>query len=202
MSAFLFYSLKKRHQIKKENPDMKNTDVSRVLGEMWRSLNDEERQPFVDKEKEERDKYKVAIAEWRKKIAAKQTDHFNSQIDYSPQHHFPPAVGVHMDHYAPAALGASSHIYQPVPHPTGKYIPCSLRNGYQEPGCSLKVISLVKRSLLALFNYQQMESNMLFLVQTVCRSTKLEQERTLTQRFVKRMDFRRNIHHRHIFQLH
>lgn len=72
MSAFLFYSMGKRQQIKKENPEMKNTEVSRVLGEMWRNLTDEERRPFVDKEKSEREKYKVDIAEWRKQAEEKQ----------------------------------------------------------------------------------------------------------------------------------
>lgn len=72
MSAFLFYSIGKRQQIKEENPQMKNTEISRVLGEMWRSLSEEERRPFVEKEKTEREKYKVAIAEWRKTSRAKQ----------------------------------------------------------------------------------------------------------------------------------
>ncbi len=71
MSAFLFYSLGKRQQIKTDNPEMKNTEVSRVLGEMWRSLSDEERLPFVEREKEEREKYKLAIAEWRQEMEAK-----------------------------------------------------------------------------------------------------------------------------------
>lgn len=34
---------------------------------MWRSLTDEERRPFIDKEKNEREKYTVAIADWREK---------------------------------------------------------------------------------------------------------------------------------------
>ena len=71
MSAFLFYSIRKRQEIKEKNPEMKNTEISRILGDMWRSLTDEERRPFIEKEKEEREKYKVAIAEWRKNAAEK-----------------------------------------------------------------------------------------------------------------------------------
>jgi HMG (high mobility group) box len=44
---------------------MKNTEVSRLLGEMWRAASDDEKRPHVEKEKEEREKYKVAIADWR-----------------------------------------------------------------------------------------------------------------------------------------
>jgi hypothetical protein len=45
---------------------MKNTEVSRLLGEMWRAASDDEKRPHVEKEKEEREKYKVAIADWRR----------------------------------------------------------------------------------------------------------------------------------------
>jgi HMG (high mobility group) box len=71
MSAFLYYSQGKRSEIKSENPDMKNTDVSRILGDLWRNLSVAERAPFVDREKTERDKYKVAIAAWRQENEAK-----------------------------------------------------------------------------------------------------------------------------------
>jgi HMG (high mobility group) box len=71
MSAFLYYSQGKRSEIKSENPDMKNTEVSRILGDLWRNLSAEERAPFVDREKTERDKYKVAIAAWRQENEAK-----------------------------------------------------------------------------------------------------------------------------------
>jgi high mobility group protein B1 len=36
MSAFLFYSQDKRRSIKQANPGMRNTEISRVLGDMWK----------------------------------------------------------------------------------------------------------------------------------------------------------------------
>jgi len=72
MSAFLYFSQGRRSQIKAANPDMRNTQVSRILGEMWRNLSDEERRPHVEKEKGEREKYKIATAEWKKEHEAKQ----------------------------------------------------------------------------------------------------------------------------------
>ena len=65
MSAFLYFSQGKRTEIKNERPDIKNTEVSRVLGEMWRNLSDDERAPYVDRERNQREIYKVAISEWR-----------------------------------------------------------------------------------------------------------------------------------------
>ncbi|EEC51899.1 predicted protein, partial [Phaeodactylum tricornutum CCAP 1055/1] len=57
MSAFLYFSLGRRSDLKKKHPEIKNTEVSRLLGEMWRSASEEQRKPHVDKEKAEREKY-------------------------------------------------------------------------------------------------------------------------------------------------
>jgi high mobility group protein B1 len=74
MSAFLFFSQGRRRTIKESNPDMKNTEVSRLLGEMWRNAPEEDRRPHIEKEKKEREKYKVAIADWRKDFEAKKEE--------------------------------------------------------------------------------------------------------------------------------
>lgn len=66
MSAFLFYSQGKRKELKGVNPGLKNTEISRLLGELWKSATDEERLPFVERERKERDVYNKDIAEWRK----------------------------------------------------------------------------------------------------------------------------------------
>ena len=65
MSAFLKYSQTRRSIVKEENPDMSNTDVSRLLGEMWRNASPRERAPYVEQEKRERDIYNKDIARWR-----------------------------------------------------------------------------------------------------------------------------------------
>jgi hypothetical protein len=36
-----------------ENPDVDNTDISRILGFMWNSANEEEKEPFETKERQE-----------------------------------------------------------------------------------------------------------------------------------------------------
>ncbi len=74
MSAFLYFSQGRRQQIKDKNPEMKNTEVSRLLGEQWRNASEEERRPYVDKEKGEREKYKVSIADWRKDYEKKKEE--------------------------------------------------------------------------------------------------------------------------------
>lgn len=69
MSAFLKYSQKRRAMVKEKNPDMSNTDVSRLLGEMWRSASQKERAPYVEQEEIERAAYKEEIKRWREQQA-------------------------------------------------------------------------------------------------------------------------------------
>ena len=40
-------------------------EVSKILGVLWKKCTEEERRPFVEKEKAEREKYKVAMAKWK-----------------------------------------------------------------------------------------------------------------------------------------
>ena len=72
MSAFLMYSNGRRAQIKKENPEFSNGEISRLLSEMWRSAPDEERQKYIKEEYELRQKYKIDIAKWRKEAEEKE----------------------------------------------------------------------------------------------------------------------------------
>jgi len=51
MSAFLPLSQKRRKEMKASNPEMENTDISRLLGEMWRTASPLEKRPFVEQEK-------------------------------------------------------------------------------------------------------------------------------------------------------
>ena len=59
MSAFLFFSQDKRRIIKDANPGMRNTEISRVLGGMWKKASAEERAPHIEREATQREKYKI-----------------------------------------------------------------------------------------------------------------------------------------------
>jgi hypothetical protein len=79
MSAFLFFSQGRRSQIKAKNPEMKNTEISKMLGNLWRNCPDDDRRPYVEKEKIERDKYKIAMAKWKSSRKRKRNES-NSNI--------------------------------------------------------------------------------------------------------------------------
>ena len=73
MSPFLFFSNEKRNQLRTDHPELKMTDISSKLGELWRNMSDEERAPYVEKSKEDRDRYKSQQNEFRGKNPQPQT---------------------------------------------------------------------------------------------------------------------------------
>lgn len=83
MSAFLKYSQKRRQEVKEANPEMNNTDISRLLGELWRAADAVEKEPYVESEKVERAVYNETIATWRQEQAhldaASRTSHHSVQ---------------------------------------------------------------------------------------------------------------------------
>lgn len=133
MSAFLYYSQGKRTLLKKKHPDMKNTEVSRLLGEMWRNASEAEKRPHVEKEKDERSKYKIAIAEWRKETEVKQRAARKAQAEWASSNaaaqrqaaqdavEVPPPPYV-ADPYAQGPQYIYQHPHMPYGyHPTGGY---------------------------------------------------------------------------------
>jgi HMG (high mobility group) box len=84
MSAFLKYSQKRRKEVKETNPEMNNTDISRLLGEMWRAADASEKEPYVESEKVERAMYNESIANWREEQA--QLDAASRTSHHSVQH--------------------------------------------------------------------------------------------------------------------
>jgi len=78
-SAFLNFSQNKRKVLRKENPGMRNTEISRLLGDLWRNASEEERKPHIAREADEREKYKIAIAEWREIDARRKEEQRKAQ---------------------------------------------------------------------------------------------------------------------------
>jgi hypothetical protein len=66
MSAFLSFSNSRRAQVKIENSAIGNAEISRLLAQMWKDASEGDRKDHIDKEFSLRQKYKVAIAEWRR----------------------------------------------------------------------------------------------------------------------------------------
>ena len=79
MSAFLKFSQTRRKIVKKQNPNMSNTDVSRLLGEIWRSAKPSERKHYIQEEMKERTRYKQEIAKFKSELARREA--FNDTLE-------------------------------------------------------------------------------------------------------------------------
>lgn len=129
MSAFLHFSQGRRQSIKKQNPDIQNTEVSKMLGDLWRNATSKEKEPFILKEKEERDKYKVAIDAWhrdmdrkkeqqRRLLEAQMAQQFSQQApSYQDLDQNGQPVPLHYYHDDGQPMPASHHHYAQHPHP-------------------------------------------------------------------------------------
>jgi hypothetical protein len=119
MSAFLHFSQGKRSKIKEQQPDIKNTEVSRLLGEMWRNCSEEERKPYVEKEKEERVVYKIAMAEWKVEHEKRREEEHNlKQQQQQDRQHLEEArqLANHRHQYMTAQQGSGAGNGQQVQH--------------------------------------------------------------------------------------
>lgn len=59
------YAQHKRKPLQRENPDMPNADISRLLGEIWRGTSMVEKRPFLEREEVERRIYKAKVEKWK-----------------------------------------------------------------------------------------------------------------------------------------
>lgn len=59
------YAQQKRKPLQRENPDMPNADISRLLGEIWRGISMAEKRPFLEREEAERRIYKAKVEKWK-----------------------------------------------------------------------------------------------------------------------------------------
>lgn len=48
--------------MKKEHPDWKVTEISKHIGELWGQLNDSEKQPYIDRAEQDRQRYQREVS--------------------------------------------------------------------------------------------------------------------------------------------
>jgi hypothetical protein len=110
----LYFAQDRRHKLQEKHPDVKNTDISRMLGEVWRDATEEERQPYVDKEIAAREIYKVDMAKWRKAEETKQ--------DLLRKSNMAPGAPLPYNHMGMYVPGAEQYGFVP-PQPYHPYAP-------------------------------------------------------------------------------
>lgn len=65
MSGFMFFSQVERENVKKSNPGMAFTDIGRTLGDRWKKMSAEEKEPYESKARADQKRYKEAMADYR-----------------------------------------------------------------------------------------------------------------------------------------
>ncbi|XP_039117381.1 FACT complex subunit SSRP1 [Dioscorea cayenensis subsp. rotundata] len=77
MSAFMFFSNSERENIKKSNPGLSFTDVGRALGDRWKKMSAEEKEPFEAMARADMKRYREAMAGYKSGASAMNIDSGN-----------------------------------------------------------------------------------------------------------------------------
>ncbi|KAJ3092032.1 hypothetical protein HK102_011380 [Quaeritorhiza haematococci] len=72
---FLLYRAEMRDTLKQKYPDLSNTELTKKMGELWRNLTEEEKQPYNDKFASARYEYASALDQYKAKVAAESEQH-------------------------------------------------------------------------------------------------------------------------------
>uniref|UniRef100_A0A7S3K3K5 HMG box domain-containing protein n=1 Tax=Aureoumbra lagunensis TaxID=44058 RepID=A0A7S3K3K5_9STRA len=83
-SAFLLFANEKRKALKDANPTLHNTEISRMLGAIWKTADDTTKAPYVQAEAEARKEYGKAMEEYRAQGGGQQQELLSPHIQ---QHH-------------------------------------------------------------------------------------------------------------------
>lgn len=62
LCAYMFFCNDKRPEVVKESPDLKVAEIGKRLGEMWRNLSDEEKEPYKQKAIQDKKRYQDELA--------------------------------------------------------------------------------------------------------------------------------------------
>ena len=64
MSSYLFFTNDKRAGVTKKNKDAKMTDISKIMGEMWRNTSESNRTKYVRQAEQDKVRYVNEKAAW------------------------------------------------------------------------------------------------------------------------------------------
>lgn len=65
-SGFLYFSSEKRPQLKAKNPGASVGDLAKMLGSDWKTMSEEDKKPFNEKAKGDRERYDREMELWKK----------------------------------------------------------------------------------------------------------------------------------------
>lgn len=63
-NAYIFFTTETRPTVKKENPELTNSEIMKLFGERWSKLSDTDKQPFVDMATKDNERYEGEMTVW------------------------------------------------------------------------------------------------------------------------------------------
>ena len=66
----MLFTAANREQVKADNPDIKPTDISKKMGEMWAELSDEDKEPYVEEAEKLKAEYLEKKEKWEEEMKA------------------------------------------------------------------------------------------------------------------------------------
>ncbi|KAJ3438390.1 high mobility group protein [Anaeramoeba flamelloides] len=66
LSAYFFYVREQRTNVQRENPELKISEISRLIAQGWKNLSETERGPYHSLANEDKIRYKKEMEEYQK----------------------------------------------------------------------------------------------------------------------------------------
>lgn len=71
LNAYMLFSQANRDEIKEENPTASIGEIAKILGQEWKELSPEDKEPYASQAAAAKEEYAVVIAAYQKKLAKK-----------------------------------------------------------------------------------------------------------------------------------
>ena len=71
-SAYLFFCEEERPKVKETQPELSMTEISKVLGALWSSISDKQKEKFVKMAAEDKDRYAKEMAEYKENSSGRE----------------------------------------------------------------------------------------------------------------------------------
>eukprot|EP00040_Diaphanoeca_grandis_P026865 m.151423 g.151423 ORF g.151423 m.151423 type:complete len:891 (-) comp30759_c4_seq2:2534-5206(-) len=84
LSSYLIFAQSIREKLKEENPELKMTEMSKVIGTKWSEIKDEEKQKYVDEAAKLKAQYESDMLEFKAALKEKGIDYDNGPKGGSP----------------------------------------------------------------------------------------------------------------------
>lgn len=65
LSAYFFFAGDARKEIMADNPGMPVSEVSKIMGERWKEMSAEDKEPYEEMAKDDKDRYNTEMAEYK-----------------------------------------------------------------------------------------------------------------------------------------